>query len=189
MRNSALSWFLALGLVCSAAAPAMTANARQESQNQKKSKKEPDSSGIILPSNNPDAQAVDLLVSQMLGAWQIGDVDMMHKYYANDVVVVSGAWEPPLIGWDNFVRAYQAQRARTEGSHLDRSNSYTKVQGDTAWVTYQWQFSAEVDGQPMVVYGHTTLNLEKRTGQWLITLNHTSAVPAATPGSPAAVAH
>ena len=56
-------------------------------------------------------------------------------------------------------------------------------------MTYQWQFSAEVDGQPMVVYGHTTLNLEKRTGQWLITLNHTSAVPAATPGSPAAVAH
>ncbi len=57
----------------------------------------------------PDNQAVDLLVSQMLGAWQAGDADAMRKFYADDVMIVSGAYEPPLIGWANYARAYQAQ--------------------------------------------------------------------------------
>ena len=77
----------------------------------------------------PDNQAVDLLVSQMLGAWQAGDADGMHKFYADDVMVISGAFEPPLIGWANYARAYQAQLARTSGCRLERINSYTKVTG------------------------------------------------------------
>src|SRR5713226_10342819 len=47
----------------------------------------------------PDDQAIDLAISEMLAAWQMGDVEMLHKYYADDVTVVSGAWEPPLLGW------------------------------------------------------------------------------------------
>ena len=37
-----------------------------------------------------DAQAIDLMIAQMLGAWQVGDVEMMHKYYADDLTMVSG---------------------------------------------------------------------------------------------------
>jgi ketosteroid isomerase-like protein len=113
----------------------------------------------------------------MLGAWQIGDADMLHDYYADDVLVVSGTWEPPLQGWQNYLRAYQAQRARTEGIRLDRTNTFIKVQGDTAWCTYQWDFSGQVDGMPLDATGHTTLVLQKRAGKWLIVLNHTSAAP------------
>ena len=167
---------LAVAFVALAALPLSAASG--QSQNQKKNKKDSDATTIASPVAMPDGQAIDLLVSQMLGAWQIGDVEMMHKYYADDVVVVSGAWEPPLIGWENYQRAYASQRARTVGGRLDRSNSYTKVLGDTAWVNYQWQYTGEVDGVPTTAYGHTTLALEKRAGSWLITLNHTSTVPA-----------
>jgi len=49
--------------------------------------------------------------------------------------------------------------------------------GDTAWVTYQWQFVGNVDGKATQALGHTTLVLQKRAGNWLIVLNHTSAIP------------
>jgi uncharacterized protein (TIGR02246 family) len=125
----------------------------------------------------PDNQAVDLLVSQMLGAWQAGDADGMRKFYADDVLVVSGAWEQPIMGWANYASAYQAQLKRTTAPRLERTNSYTRVMGDSAWVTYQWQFAGDVDGKPTQAFGHTTLVFQKRAGNWLIVLNHTSAIP------------
>jgi uncharacterized protein (TIGR02246 family) len=159
-----------------------TGLAHAQKQN-KKNKKDTPATEVSTASLMPDNQAVDLLVSQMLGAWQAGDADGMHKFYADDVMMISGAYEPPLIGWANYARAYQAQFARTSGCRLERINSYTKVTGDTAVVTYQWQFLGNVDGRNTQAFGHTTLMLEKRLGSWLITLNHTSAVPMDDPST------
>ncbi len=129
----------------------------------------------------PDELAIDTAISEMLAAWQIGNVELLHKCYADDVTVVSGAWEPPLMGWANFLRAYQNQRQRMQGGRLDRSNTYINVRGNFAWVVYQWEFAAVVDGKPSSARGHTTLILEKRKDRWLIVHNHTSLVPEATP--------
>jgi len=165
------------------AAPALVAG-DAAAQNKKNDNKEAETS-VIPAGSLPDPQAIDLVVGQMLGAWQVGEVEMMHKFYADDVVVVSGAWEQPLIGWESYARAYQAQFARTNGGRLDRTNTYTKVLGENAWVTYQWQYSGQVDGTPFSAVGHTTLVLQKRASIWVIVLNHTSQVPAptATPGT------
>lgn len=133
----------------------------------------------------PDGEAIDLAISEMLGAWQIGDIEMLHKYYADDVTVVSGAWEPPLIGWVNFVQAYQTQRVRVQGAQLERRNTLVKVTGNLAWADYQWEFSATVDGKPTSARGHTTLILERRNDRWLIVHNHTSLVSDAAPPQPA----
>jgi len=163
------------------------APAAAQKQNQKgKQPQDSQSTGIVSPIPPPDSQAIDLLVSQMLGAWQVGDADMMHKYYADDVTVVSGQWEQPIFGWANYARAYQAQRTRTQGDRLERTNTYTKVIGDTAWCTYQWRYTGQVDGASATAFGHTTLVLEKRAGTWLIVLNHTSVVPVSQPASSAA---
>jgi len=147
-------------------------------QNPRKEKKQPDTTGIVSPVPLPDTEAIDLDVSQMLGEWQVGNTAAMQKFYADDVVVVSGVWEQPVIGWNNYVKAYETQRARTKLARLERTNTYTKVYGDTAWVTYQWAFTGEVDGAAMSALGHTTLVLQKRDGKWLIVLNHTSIAPA-----------
>jgi uncharacterized protein (TIGR02246 family) len=152
-------------------------------QNQKNKKKSKEADANENSSLLPENQAVDGLVSQMLGAWQAGDAPGMHKFYADDVTVISGAWEPPLMGWANYARAYEAQFARTSGCRLERTNSLTKVMGDSAMVTYQWQFIGDVDGRRTQAFGHTTLVLQKRAGTWLIVLNHTSAVPSDEPAA------
>ena len=127
----------------------------------------------------PDSQAIDQAIGEALGYWQIGDVESLHKYYADDVVMVSGAWEPPLVGWDNFLRSYQAQRARVTGIRMDRSNTVIKVSGICAWATYQFLYGAQMEGKTVQYHGHTTLALMKQGDRWIITLNHSSIVDSA----------
>ncbi len=131
--------------------------------------------------HTPDAQAIDQAIGEALGYWQIGDAESMHKYYADDVVLVSGAWEPPIIGWDNFLKAYQAQRAQVSGARMDRSNTLIKVNGDFAWATYQFVYAAQMSGRVVQFRGHTTLILVKQANRWVITLNHSSVVDSALP--------
>jgi ketosteroid isomerase-like protein len=151
--------------------------AAQKNNKKNKNSKQTDADSIASLMPLPDSQDIELRTSQMLAAWQIGDEQLLHSFYADDVLVVSGAWEPPLQGWQNYLRAYQAQRARTQGTRLDRTNTFTKVLGDMAWSTYQWEFNGQVDGVPTNSVGQTTLVFEKRAGKWLIVLNHTSVSP------------
>ena len=104
----------------------------------------------------PDAQAIDQAIGEALGYWQIGDADNLHKYYADDVVLVSSAWEPPIIGWDNFLKAYQAQRAQVSGARMDRSNTLIKVNGNNAWATFQFIYAAQMDGKVAQFRGTST---------------------------------
>jgi ketosteroid isomerase-like protein len=134
----------------------------------------------------PDSQAVDQAIGEMLGYWQIGDVDALHKYFAEDVVMVSGAWEPPVVGWDNFSKAYQAQRTGVTGVRIDRSNTFIKVSGTSAWATYQFLYVAvAADGKIVQFRGHTTMVLNKAADRWVIVVDHSSVVDSsATSGSP-----
>jgi ketosteroid isomerase-like protein len=139
--------------------------------------------------HTPDSQAIDQAIGEAMGYWQIGDPESLHKYYSEDVVLVSGSWEPPVIGWDNFLKAYQAQRAQVSGARMDRSNTLIKVNGNSAWATYQFTYVAQMDGKVAQFRGHTTLILAKQADRWVITLNHSSIVdstipePATTMGS------
>ncbi|HKO03134.1 MAG TPA: nuclear transport factor 2 family protein [Candidatus Acidoferrales bacterium] len=160
----------------------------QKQAAQKQTPQQKDTSPLLQPE---DDQAVDMAITDMLGAWQIGDVELLKKHYAENVLVVSGVWEPPLIGRENYIQAYQRQRERVRGVQLNRSNSFVRVQGNVAWAVYQWTFTGDVDGQPTGYRGHTTLVFEKQGGAWLIMTNHTSivampqAAPAPQPNPPA----
>ena len=91
VRRSGMLW-LALLLLLIAATPAAA---------QKKKKDAPPPDNATLPL--PDQQQVDFVISEMLGAWQLGDIEKMHKDYAEDVVVVNGIYAPPVIGWTNYL--------------------------------------------------------------------------------------
>ncbi|HME12666.1 MAG TPA: nuclear transport factor 2 family protein [Candidatus Acidoferrum sp.] len=161
-----LSLLLALALC--AASPAAA---------QKKNKNAPPPADNSSPLPLPDEQRVDYVISEMLGAWQLADIEKLHKDYADDVIVVNGIYAPPVIGWTNYLATYQQQRARMQRVRLDRANTYIKVDGNVAWACYQWDFSALVDEQMSASQGQTSLVLQKRDGRWLIVLNHTSLVP------------
>jgi ketosteroid isomerase-like protein len=178
---------------CLVAAPAA------QCQNDKKKKKnEPpkvnnDNANPVVPLT--DEQQIDYMLSEYLGAWQLGDTERLHKFYAEEVTVVSGGWTAPVVGWTNFLALYQQQRTHMQQIRMDRMNTLIKVNGTTAWTCYQWEFEALVDGTPSSARGQTTLVLTKRDTRWLISHDHTSVVqtvkqgqPAGTPTPPAGAA-
>jgi len=177
LLSSVLSFLLIIGLTL-----ALAANAA--AQKKKKTEAPPPT-----PSDNtsamPDEQRIDYLISEMLGAWQVGDVDKLHKCIADDISVVNGFWAPPVIGWDNYLAQYKLQRARSQQVRLDRTNTLIRLSGKFAWASYQWDFSAVVDGQPDAAQGQTTLVFEKRGDAWVVVHNHTSLVQASQPVTPA----
>jgi ketosteroid isomerase-like protein len=181
--NRGLVFFLAAAFLLGCAFPAGAG------QNKKKKKETPIDATPMIPMS--DESQIDYMISEMLGAWQLGDIEKLHKDYADDVMIVNGIWAPPVIGWTNYLAVYQQQRARMQQVRLDRSNTYIKVNGTFGWACYQWDFSAVLDGQPTTAQGQTTLVLEKRNNRWVIVHNHTSLVlgsqttaPAATPAVP-----
>jgi ketosteroid isomerase-like protein len=154
---------------------------------QKKKKKDDTSPNPATATILPDEQRIDNAIGEMLGAWQLGDVEKLHSHYADDVDVVNGMWAPPVVGWPNYLTSYQSQRARAQQVRLDRSNTLIRFapSGNVAWASYQWEFTAVVDGVPASAFGHTTLIFEKRNDNWLVVHNHTSLVQASQAASPA----
>lgn len=155
-------------------------------QKEKKKKKTDSSSNSKSLVSLTDEQQIDYTLSEMLGAWQLGDIEKLHGDYADDVAIVNGAWGPPILGWTNYLAIYQQQRARMQQVRMDRTNTYIKVNGTVGWACYQWDFTAVVDGQQTGSQGLTTVVLEKRNNHWVIVLNHTSLaqkMPQAAPPS------
>src|ERR1700739_5123296 len=170
------SLFLLLSLSLASTATAQKKKKKNDTPN-------PPPAGIL-----PDEQRIDNALGEVLGAWQLGDIEKLHAHYADDVDVVNGMWAPPVVGWPNYLASYQSQRARAQQVRLDRSNTLVRVApgGTVAWASYQWEFTAVVDGVPASAFGHTTLVFEKRNDNWLIVHNHTSLVQASQAASPAA---
>jgi ketosteroid isomerase-like protein len=159
-------------------------------QKQKKNKPDTSDTNSTPMPPAPTQDQLDLIIGEMLGAWQVGDVEAMHKYYADDATFTSGAFEPPIVGFQNYATAYQKARSRFEGMQLIRKNTVIYFRSDFAWATYQWELLASLDGQPYSARGQTTLVFGKTGDKWLIVHNHTSQVceangPEPTPGSSA----
>jgi len=183
-RRGTLRIFALLFGVAIVFASATAANAQQKD---KKNKKNPpvvdnNSSNPVVPLT--DEQQIDYMISEVLGAWQIGDSERMHKSYSDDVSVVNGGWAPPIMGWANYEALYKQQRGQMKQVRMDRSNTYIKVVGNTAWACYQWEFAAVINDTPSAARGQTTYVLIKKENRWLIAHDHTSVVQTAQQQAP-----
>src|SRR5215467_5812187 len=99
----------------------LTGAASSPAQNEKKKKKKndvpaADAAGSVIPLS--EDQRIDYIISEVLGAWQIGDTERMHKNYADDVSVVKGTWEAPVVGWTNYEALDHAAGATRPRQHL-----------------------------------------------------------------------
>jgi len=124
----------------------------------------------------PVSDEIDHDIGEMLAAFQLGNVEMMHKYYSDNAVFVSGAFAPPVVGWQNYVVDYQRSMAAFQGMQLIRRNTNVFVHGDIAWASYQWEFLSSYQNKPYSAHGQTTLILQKVGDNWLIVHNHTSQI-------------
>jgi len=186
-RRGAVAGMMALAMMLAGMA-VHVAVAQAKPQNLPKDKKapkmraeqvEPPAQGVEPQAN--DNNVIDYRIAEMLAAWQLGDTNLLHSVYADDVSVVSGTFEAPILGWPNFLATYQKLRARVSSAQKDRYNTYTVVRGTLAWSSFQWEFNGQVDGNAARWRGQTTLVLEKRAGKWMIVHDHTSVVADISP--------
>jgi ketosteroid isomerase-like protein len=169
------------GCACLAAAalilmvPPSEAGQKNKKQNNSTASDSSDSTLTGLP-DTPRAESdkINEDIGEMLGAFQVGDVEMMHKYYSDDCTFVQSTYAPPVIGWQNYAALYSREKAAFQGMQLIRRNTNIFIHRDVAWASYQWEFDGMSGGQPFTTRGQTTLVFTKVNGNWLIVHNHTS---------------
>src|SRR5260370_16331671 len=91
--------------------------AQKEKKKKTDSPPSADSSKTVIPLS--DEQQIDYTLSEMLGAWQLGDIEKLHKDYADDVAIVNGSWAPPILGWTNYLAVYDPQPPRMQQAPMD----------------------------------------------------------------------
>jgi SnoaL-like domain len=177
-------------LCCLAMLMIFVAASNSMADGQKKNKKNADAPTAQqqLPTPTPDTQLIDNNIGGMLAAFQLGKTDMLHKYYSESATFVSGEYEPPVVGWQNYAPIYERQIAAFQSMQLNRRNTLIFARADMAWATYQWEFFSSYNGRPYTVRGQTTLIFNKVGADWLIVHNHTSQIyPTGTPTQQSAV--
>ena len=184
MREHSRNFPFLRGCACLLAAalilPASPSWAGQKNKKQKNTNDaSSDSTTVPLP-NTPQVEAntINEDIGEMLGAFQIGDTETMHKYYSDDCTFVQSTFDPPIAGWQNYVALYDREKAAFQGMQLIRRNTNIFVRGDVAWASYQWEFDSSWEGKPYITQGQTTLVFTKTNGNWLIVHNHTNQVMA-----------
>jgi ketosteroid isomerase-like protein len=190
--NSALERRL-IGLLALMIVLALTASssfAQKNKKNKQDSQQTNDSNAVVMPAG-PDSDQIEQDIGQMLAAFQLGNTELMHKFYADNVTFVSGDYAPPIMGWQNYAPQFERQKASFQSMQIVRRNTVIFTHADVAWAMYQWDFSALYNGGPFDVRGQTTLIFTKVGGNWLIVHNHTSSIPtqaaqAVVPPHPAA---
>ncbi len=165
---------------CAAAALIFTFSFDAQAGQKKKKNNDADKDASTQPAlpamPMPESDKINNDIGEMLAAFQLGKIDMMHKYYSDNVTFVSGDYAPPVVGWQNYVPIYERQWAAFQGVQLNRRNTLVFIHGDVAWASYQWEFDALLRGQPYSMRGQTTLIFNKVNDNWLIVHNHTSQV-------------
>ena len=157
-------------------------------QNSKKKKNANNNEQAVPNDSLPDTEQIEHDIGEMLAAFQMGNADDMHKYYADNATFVqSGTFDPPLVGYQAYAANYKASWSTFQGMQVIRRNTLIITHADVAWATYQWQFLATLNGKPFSALGDTTLVFNKVAGNWLIVHNHTSQIcTASAPAQPAA---
>jgi ketosteroid isomerase-like protein len=131
-------------------------------------------------------------IGEMLAAQQLGNMELMHKYYSDSATFVSSDYGPPILGWKTWAAGYERQKASFQQMQIIRRNTFIYTHADVAWATYQWDFAAVLaTGKGYDARGQTTLIFNKVGADWVIVHNHTAvdcnslAPDVATPMAPA----
>jgi ketosteroid isomerase-like protein len=141
-----------------------------------KNKKNQPASDQPMPSMpmSPNDQ-IEHDIGEMLAAQQLGNLELMHKYYSDSATFVSSDYGPPIVGWKNWAEGYERQKGAFQQMQIIRRNTYIYLHADMAWATYQWDFSAMLaTGKGYDARGQTTLVFTKVGSDWLVVHNHTA---------------
>src|SRR5258707_11887406 len=122
LRICALLWIAATLVLCTS-----SSDAQQKDKKKKKdapSVADNNSANPVVPLT--DEQQIDYMISEVLGAWQIGDSARMHKNYSDDVSVVNGGLGTPIIGLGNYEGLFKKKKSQVQQGRMDWSKTNNK---------------------------------------------------------------
>lgn len=98
-------------------------------------------------------------------------VSELSAYVDSDVTIVDNSGLTK--GWEEYKgKLLDAQlntvAARSTGNNHRVDSVSINVNGDTAWVTYQYKLTADVQGQAVPIFGYGTTVLARRSDGWKV---------------------
>ena len=132
-----------------------------------------------------EVKAVTDVLNKEAQAVEKGDLAALDKLWANteDVTVFESGHAN--YGWNDYRNNHLAPELKEfKNTKYSFSDLKVKVDGKTAWATFKYSISAEMEGRNIQSGGLATAVLEKRDGRWQIVHWHSSAprrAPSPTP--------
>ncbi len=139
--------------------------------------------GVSAQSN--EVKAVTDVLTREAQAVEKGDLAELDKVWANteDVTVFESGHAN--YGWNDYRNNHLAPELKEfKNTKYTFSDLKVKVDGKTAWATFKYKLSAEIEARKIESGGLATAILEKRDGKWRIVHWHSSAprrAPSPTP--------
>ena len=132
-----------------------------------------------------EVKAVTDVLTREAQAVEKGDLTALDKIWANSEDVTVFESGHANYGWKDYRNNHLAPELKEfKNTKYAFSDLKVKVDGKTAWATFKYTLSAEINERKIDSGGLGTAVLEKRDGQWRIVHWHSSAprrAPSPTP--------
>lgn len=131
----------------------------------------------LTSANEKDEKAVIEVLMLEAKSIEINDLETLNKIWSHDESVLifeSGGMDK---GWKSYRDHHLAPELKAfKNTKFTVSDANVKVDGKTAWATYQYALSADYEERKIESNGLGTMVFEKQAdGKWLIVHSHTSA--------------
>ncbi len=134
-----------------------------------------------------EVKAVTDVLTREAQAVEKGDLAALDKLWANSEDVTVFESGHANYGWNDYRNNHLAPELKEfKNTKYAFSDLKVKVDGKTAWATFKYTLSAEINERKIESGGLATAILEKREGKWRIVHWHSSAprrTPSPTPSS------
>ncbi|HRH42625.1 MAG TPA: nuclear transport factor 2 family protein [Pyrinomonadaceae bacterium] len=139
--------------------------------------------GVSAQSN--EVKDVTDVLTREAQAVEKGDLAALDRLWANSEDVTVFESGHANYGWTDYRNNHLAPELKEfKNTKYSFSDLKVKVDGKTAWATFKYSLSAEIEGRNIQSSGLATAVLEKRGGRWQIVHWHSSAprrAPSPTP--------
>lgn len=138
-----------------------------------------------VSAQNNEVKAVTDVLTKEAQAVEKGDLASLDKLWANSEDVTVFESGHANYGWNDYRNTHLAPELKEfKNTKYSFSDLKVKVDGKTAWATFKYTLTAEIEARKIESGGLATAILEKRDGRWQIVHWHSSAprrAPSPTP--------
>ena len=132
----------------------------------------------MRPDPGQDRADVEQVFNKYLQSLDAADVALASKVWLQspDVLVVTPLGR--FKGWDGVQEIYAKTLEEYPERNVQASNVSIVVAGDTAWLVYDFMFTAKLaDGKPFIAKGWESHGYLRTANGWRIALLHYSVPP------------